>query len=120
MDVEPRILVGGLLPKDRRLESQVRRALENKLQKLMHVDADIRLLLIDIPTHTDSDIAVARVIGELQHEFPLLARVNEVAFAKTFGFKSEGCIFFRTWNPQLRVWSDTFIATIKQPAMSPA
>lgn len=119
MTVERPICVSGVLPQGRRLDSQVRRALESKLQKLVDADADIRLLLIDIATHTDSDIAVARVISGLQHEFPLLAKVNEVAFAKTLGFESEGCIFFRVWNPHSQVWSSDHInASIGKSALS--
>ena len=119
MDVKRSICVSGVLPQDRTLDSQVRRALDRKLKKLVEADADIRFLMIDIPTHTDSDIAVAKVIGGLQDEFHLLAKVDEVVFAKTFAFESEGCVFFRTWNPQSQAWSSGFInASLENAAMS--
>ena len=119
MDVKRPICVSGVLPQGRSLDSQVRQALQNKLQKLVDTDADIRFLLIDISTPTDSDIAVAKAVIRVRAEFPLLSKVDEVVFAKTFGFKNEGFIFFRTWNTQSQVWSSDFInASIEQPAMS--
>jgi hypothetical protein len=119
MDVKRPICVNGVLPQGRTLDSQVRQALDRKLNKLVEADADIRFLMIDIPTHTDSDISVAKAIGGLQGQFQLLAKVDEVVFAKTFAFESEGCIFFRTWKPQSEVWSSGFInASIEKSAMS--
>ena len=113
MDVKKPISVSGVLPQGRRLDSEVRQALENKLEKLVNANADIHFLLIDIPTHTESDISIAEIIEGMREEFPLLAGVDEIIFAKTFGFKAEGCIFFRAWNPKTRVWSETIMASVR-------
>lgn len=109
MDVKRPISVSGVLPHDQRLESQVKHALQTKLQKLVDAVAEMRFLMIDITTHTESEIAVAKIIRELQGEFRLLARIDQVVFAKTFAFNSEGCVFFRMWNPQSQAWSSDVI-----------
>jgi len=109
VEVGHQISVTGLLPQGRTLHSQVGSALERKLPKLTSADADVRFLMIDMPTYTDSDIAVVKVICDLEGQFPLLAAVDEVVFAKTFGFETEGFIVFRTWSPRSRVWTSSFI-----------
>jgi hypothetical protein len=105
MDVKRPISVSGILPQGPRLETQVTHALQTKLQKLVDAVADTRFLMIEIATHTESEIAVAKVIRRIQGEFPLLIKIDQVVFAKAFGFDSEGCIFFRMWNPQSEEWA---------------
>jgi hypothetical protein len=116
MNINPPICVSGLLPRGRRLDSLVEHALETKLQKLVDADADTKFLLIDMPSHTDSDIAVVSVIRGLGGRFSLLPKVNEIVFARTFGFKSEGYIFFRMWNPRTQGWSDFINAQMERTA----
>lgn len=106
MDVQRPIKVSGWLPQGRRLDSQVKQALTNKLKKLARAEADVRFLMIDLPSHTDSDISVADVIRGIKPEFPLLDEIDGVIFAMTFGLKSEGCAFFRLWNASLEPSAD--------------
>jgi hypothetical protein len=106
MDVQAPIVVSGWLPKGPRLDSQVKQALTNKLEKLTRAEADVRFLMIDIPSHTDSDASVADVIREIKPEFPLLDKIDGVVFAMTFGLKAEGCAFFRLWNARLESSAD--------------
>jgi len=106
MEVMRPICVSGWLPQGRRLDAAVKHALKSKLQKLADAEADVKFLMIDMPTHSDSDIAIANIISDAESEFPLLAKVDEIVFAKTFSFTTEGCIFFRRWNPKARRWSE--------------
>jgi hypothetical protein len=106
MDVQPRIVVSGWLPQGRRLDSQVKHPLRNKLEKLTRAEADVRFLMIDIPSHTDSDASVADVIREIRPEFPLLDEIDGIVFAMTFGLKAEGYALFRLWNARLEPSSD--------------
>lgn len=116
MDVERPISVSGILPHGQRLDTQVTHALETKLQKLVDAVADTRFLMIEIATHTESEIAVAKAIRRVQGKFPLLIKIDQVVFAKTFGFDSEDCIFFRMWNPQSHAWApDVLNARIENP-----
>ncbi len=112
MDVKKPILVSGVLPHDQKLEAQVTHALESKLQKLVDSEADMRFLMIDLPTISHSEIAVARIIRDAQGEFPLLNKIDQVVFAKTFAFDSEGCVFFRAWNPKTQGLSDQLQASV--------
>jgi hypothetical protein len=70
--------------------------------------------MIEIATHTESEIAVAKIIREIQGEFRLLPKIDQVVFAKTFAFNSEGCIFFRMWNSQSQAWSSDVLASIEK------
>ncbi len=109
MDVKRPISVSGVLPHGQRLESQITHALQTRLQKLVDAVADMRFLMIDIATHTESEVAVAKIIREIQGKFRLLTKIDQVVFAKTFAFNSEGWIFFRMWEPQSQAWSSDFL-----------
>jgi hypothetical protein len=110
--VSPQVSIGGWLPQGERLTNGVKQALRNKLPKLVDAKADRRFLMIDMPTHTDSDISVVNIIRETVSDFPLLLKIDQIVFAKTFGFRFESTIFFRMWNPKLEKWSDYIHASV--------
>jgi hypothetical protein len=111
------ISVSGYLPLGRRLDAVVTRALKKRLQKLVDTEVTLKFLMIELPT-TDSEIRVLEVIREIAGAIPGLApldSINEIVFAKTFGFESEGSIFFKSWNPRSGRWSEHLHATVEQP-----
>src|SRR5216683_2916417 len=109
--VRRNIHVSGILPNGNRLESEVRKALGEKLPKLANADADERFLMIEQPRPTDSDNALLRIILSVSPEFPLLRRISEVVFAKTY-LLDEKVVYFSIWNVQTREWSEHVKATI--------
>jgi hypothetical protein len=106
------ISVSGILPGGSRLVTVVRKALENKLPKLAATSANLRFLLIDLPGVADSDNGILKVIRKLAPKFPLLGKIQGLVFAKTFGFREHGVIFFSVWDVATQTWSDHLQATI--------
>ena len=75
----------------------LRKALQDKLEKLAAAEADHRILLLELPT-LDSDRKVIATIQDLTDGFPLLSRVDRIVVAKTLGYRSEGVVFFYVWD----------------------
>ena len=108
------ISVHGYLPQSQRLVSVVRQALENKLPKLAQANADQRILLIESPTHTESESEIVKVICDVAFDFPLLSKIDDVAFAKTFWFHAHRtAIYFRVWNRPSETWAAFLKAVIR-------
>jgi hypothetical protein len=110
--VRKNIHVSGVLPDGNRLESEVRKALGDKLPKLVHADADEWFLMIEQPRPTDSDNALLRIILRVSPEFPLLHRISAIVFAETY-LLDERVVYFNIWNVQTREWSEHLKATIE-------
>jgi hypothetical protein len=110
------IAVDGRLPGgSQRLVPVVRKALNDKLQKLVDAEADRRLLLLELPT-TDSGRSLIDTVRDLAATFPLLKRISQIVVAKTLGFHlGEGLVFFHVWDVAAEVWSDYLKAVIRAP-----
>ncbi len=92
------VSVGGYLPDSpQRLFPVIRKALTDKLPKLADAAADIRVLLLDLPT-TDSERTVIEIVRELAKEFPQLEQIHFLVIADTFAFKSDQYVLFWIWH----------------------
>ncbi|MBS1853000.1 MAG: hypothetical protein JST79_19015 [Acidobacteria bacterium] len=100
------ICVHGVLPSENRLVQPVCRALNRKLPKLAIANAELRFLLIEQPTITDSDNSILEIIREQASKFPLLKEIQAIAFAKTFAISTERVVFFSVWNVTTHQWCE--------------
>ncbi|HMF75189.1 MAG TPA: site-specific integrase [Bryobacteraceae bacterium] len=93
------VSVRGYLPTDRaRLTPVVQKALRDKLQKLADADAELRVLLLDLPIRSNSPAAVIERIRELADHFPLLERISHIAVANTVAYPEAACVRFWVWE----------------------
>jgi integrase len=109
------VSVTGYLPEDpRRLHPVVRKALSDKLPKLVEAEADQRVLLLEVPI-TDGPVKVMQTVLELAENFPQLARVNRIAAADTFAFRSHGHLVFWIWDFAGDDWAEILEPVITSP-----
>jgi hypothetical protein len=94
------VWVWRTLPADT-LKVVVRRALDRKLKKLVAESATRHVLLLEQAdiAHGHSNIRTA--IDELSHEFPELARVDEIWLAITTCWETEDVLFFSELYPNV-------------------
>jgi hypothetical protein len=111
--VARKIHVDGVLPSGNRLEPEMRRALSEKLPKLVRADAHERFLMIEQPRSTDSDNALLEIIRNVAAEFPLLPEIHGIVFAKTY-LLHEKLAYFNIWDVQTRQWSEHLKASIAE------
>jgi hypothetical protein len=107
------VSVGGALPEgSQRLRPMVRKALNDKLEKLVAAETDQRILMAELPT-TDSERLVVDMVRGIGAEFPLLKKVDRLAVAKTLGFHSEGVVFFHVWDLRAKTWCEHLEVVIR-------
>jgi hypothetical protein len=88
------VAVGGRLPDDpHRMVPLIRKALRDKLPKLVAAEAESRILLLDLPT-LDSDRQIIEVVREPHGTHPALAQVDFLVTAYTFGFETDHFVRF--------------------------
>jgi site-specific recombinase XerD len=112
------VSVGGYLPIDRaRLLPLVRKALADKLPKLADTDAELRVLLLDLPHFSNSFSEVMNRIRELASQFPLLEKISHIVVAYTLAYQSERWVrfFVWEWGAGAEDWSDVLLATVQDP-----
>jgi len=114
------VSVGGALPQgSQRLSPMVRKALNDKLKKLVDAEADQRILMTELPT-TDSERLVVDMVRGIGAEFPLLKKVDGLAVAKTLGFHSEGVVFLHVWDLRAKTWCEHLEVVIRSPNGQPS
>lgn len=107
------IHVSGVLPAGNRLEHGVRRAINDKLPKLVAVSAEERFLILEKPTMADSENSVISLIRKLAPEFPLLKKIQAIVVAKTF-LLSEKTVYFDIWDVATEQWTEHLKAIIAE------
>jgi hypothetical protein len=113
MQVNRPIHVSGILPNGDRLESEIRRALGDKLPKLAATDAEERLLILDKPTLSDSDNGLLEIILAIFPDFPLLHEIQGIVFATT-ALLGEKIAYFSIWDVGAGDWSEYLKATLTE------
>lgn len=111
------IAVGGYLPSDPdRLSHVVRKALEDKVQKLAEANASERILLLEYPMISDSWNEVIEFVQRIAAEFPRFEMINYVVVAQTYALQSEKILWFYVWDCVQKDWSDYLRVEIQSPA----
>jgi len=109
------VRVGGYLPTEpERFVPIVRKALEDKLEKLTKSDADLRALLLELPIINETPSNVIDILTQLEAEFPKLEKVNYYVVANTIAYESEGYLLYWVWDRSIQDWSE-----ILQPVLAP-
>jgi hypothetical protein len=108
------VMVGGYLPPDPgRFVPVVRKALTDKLPKLADAEANLRILLLELPIINESPSNVIAILDELAAEFPSLQNVTHFVVANTFVYETEGYLLYWVRSQSAEDWSD-----ILQPVLS--
>jgi hypothetical protein len=76
----------------------VEEALKTKIPKLVRTPAGKRILLLETEQPGLGDRRIYEEVKKLAPRFPDLAKVDEIWFAHTAGFVSEGWVFFTFWD----------------------
>jgi len=108
------VCVSGCLPEDpKRLLAIVRKALNDKLNKLVDAEADQRILLLELQT-LDSERKVICQIRDMADRFPLLHRVDQIVIAKTFGYQSDNVVFYHAFDMAAEKLSEFLKVVVKR------
>jgi hypothetical protein len=102
--------VGRVLPDSRYPQKLVRKALGDKLCKLLKEPADKRILLVENQTPAWAYRQIAEAIELVEPEFPELKKIEAIWLVDTIPWKTEGYVFYNIiWPPT--VWKGFLVPT---------
>ena len=96
---ERRVFVGRSDMPDT-LERVIKKALSEKLPKLVHTPADRRVLVLEKDNVPLGYVEIGQRIEAVNHEFPDLAEVDEIWIVNTVAWEKEQVVFF------YKIWPD--------------
>ena len=81
------------------LERVIKKALSEKLPKLVHTPADGRVLVLEKDNVPLGYVEIGQRIEAVNHEFPDLAEVDEIWIVNTVGLgkRTGGIFFYKIW-----------------------
>jgi hypothetical protein len=105
------ISVNGYIPPLSSLLTMVTQAIEDKFPKLLKAPARLRFLMVELPDLSPSDVAVLEAMCNVRPE-PSSWGIDAVVFARTYGLRTENCVFFSIWQLATQTWSEYLKAEI--------
>ena len=84
----------------------VRKALTDKLPKLVDTEADLRILLFELPIVNESSSNVIAILEGLAPEFPSLQSVTHFVVADTFAYETDAYLLYWVRSQSAEDWSD--------------
>jgi hypothetical protein len=94
------------------LAGVLRKALHDKLPKLLDTPAGIHVLLLEKDNLPRGYVEIAKTIESLQPEFPKLVELNAIWLVNTVAWESEGVVWF------LRIWPGGVTTRFRVPGQS--
>jgi len=94
------------------LAGVLRKALHDKLSKLLHTPAESRILLLEKDNLPRGYVEIAQTIESLQPEFRDLSKVDAIWVVNTVAWELEGVVWF------LKIWPGGVTARFRVPDQS--
>lgn len=91
------------------LDEVVEKALQQKLPKLVKVEADKRILLLERDQFALNELSIFDKIEERRAVFPDLARVHEIWFAETVFYESDRYVRFELYDNRVLIQTLAFL-----------